>query len=298
MHYFGGEESTAETVAALKAAEADGFTHVWMPQIFAFDTITMIAAVAHEVQGLTFGTAVVPTYPRHPLVLAQQALTVAAVTDGRLVLGIGLSHQVVIEAMLGMSFDKPLRHLREFLSILLPLLHDRRVSYRGETLACRAELSVKGPTPPVLVAALGPKMLELAGARTDGTITWMAGPKTIASHIAPILRAAAEEAGRAVPQIVSGFPVCVTDAPDAARARAAKDLTAYGQLPSYRAMLAREGVSGPEDIAIVGDEDQVTARFDEVAAAGVTDLMAYEFGSTGERARTRALLNSVRARYA
>jgi F420-dependent oxidoreductase-like protein len=294
---FSGKETLGEVTTSMRAAEADGFTHVWIPQIFAFDTITMIAAMAHEVPGLTFGTAVVPTFPRHPLVLAQQALTAAAISEGRFVLGIGLSHQVVIESMLGLSFDKPLRHLREYLSILLPLLHDRRVAFTGETLTCHADVTVNGPTPSVIVAALGPQMLELAGARTDGTITWMTGPKTIAGHVAPVLRASAEKAGRAVPQIVSAFPICVTDAPDAARERAAKEFAVYGHLPSYQAMMQREGVSGPEGIAVIGTEDEVTARLDEIAAAGVTELMAGEFGSAEERARTRALLKDVRTRF-
>ena len=297
FHNLSGQESIDQVVADLDGISTGGFTHVWIPQIFGFDALTLIAAVADRVPGLTFGTSVVPTYPRHPMMLAQQALTTSAVCDGRLLLGIGLSHQPVVEGMWGISFDKPVRHLREYLSILMPLLHDRRVSFKGDTLTGRGGIAVVGPTPPVLVAALGPQMLELAGSRTDGTITWMTGPKTLRAHIAPVLRTAAEKAGRAVPQIVAGFTVCVTDDVVAARARIAEEMVIYGQLPSYRAMLDREGLGGPQDVALVGDEAAVTARLAEIADAGATEVAILEVGSAEEVARTRALLVDVRTRF-
>src|SRR5262249_41108834 len=184
---------------------------------------TVLSIVGREVPGIELGTAVVPTYPRHPWVLAQQALTVQAATDGRLALGIGLSHQIVVEGMWGISFAKPVRHLREYLDILLPLSRGEAVSYNGTTVSAHGALTVPRATPfPILVAALGPQMLELAGRMTDGTITWCVGTKTLESYTVPTLTAAAERARRAVPRVVAALPVAVTADRDRAHERAAK----------------------------------------------------------------------------
>src|ERR1017187_9360740 len=197
---------------------------------------------------------------RPPAVLAQQALTTATAVGGRLVLGIGLSHKIVIDDMYGYSFDKPARHMSEYLSILLPLLEGQPASFAGETM--RAAIGLSTPRPgrvPVLLAALGPQMLRLAGQRTDGTVLWMTGPATVRDYIVPTIRQAALDAGRPNPRVVCILPVCVTDDPDGAGARAAKVFEIYGQLPSYRAMLDREGAEGPADVAIAGDESSVEA---------------------------------------
>ena len=226
--------------------------------------------------------------------LAAQALTTQAIIGGRLALGIGLSHQVVIESMFGLSFDKPARHMREYLEILVPLVHSGSVSFAGETLTGHVGLDVNGATPfPILVAALGTKMLELAGTVADGTVTWMTGPATIESHIVPTITVAAERAGRPAPRVGVGLPVCVTDDEAAARERAASLFEIYGTLPSYRAMLDREGAGGPSDVALVGDEAAVSAQIERLGAIGATDLVANVFGSSGERDRTRALLRSL-----
>jgi F420-dependent oxidoreductase-like protein len=258
------------------------------------DALTALAVAGREVPGIELGTAVVPTYPRHPAMLAAQALTTQAIIGGRLALGIGLSHQVVIESMFGLSFDKPARHMREYLEILVPLVHSGSVSFAGETLTGHVGLDVKGATPfPILVAALGTKMLELAGTVADGTLTWMTGPATIESHIVPTITVAAERAGRPAPRVGVGLPVCVTDDEAAARERAASLFEIYGTLPSYRAMLDREGAGGPSDVALVGDEAAVSAEIERLGAIGATDLVANVFGSSGERDRTRALLRSL-----
>jgi len=281
-------------VADVRDAADEGFASVWAAQTFAFDALTALALAGREVDGIELGTAVVPTYPRHPMVLAQQALTVQAAVGGRLVLGIGLSHQIVIEDMFGYSFDRPVRHLREFLSVLLPLVREGDVSFAGETISAHATLQVPGAIPfPVLVAALGPQMLRLAGAMADGTITWMVGPSTLSSHVVPTIAAAAEAAGRPPPRVVVGLPVCVTDDAPAARERAARALSIYGTLPSYRAMLDREGVAGPEDVAVVGDEQAVGEVFERLVKGGATDMVAAEFGSSVERERTRTFLRSL-----
>jgi len=279
----------------LRAAD-DGFASAWMANIFGLDALTALAVAGHGIGGLEIGTAVVPTYPRHPAVLAQQALTTALALDSQLALGIGLSHKIVIEDMYGYSFDAPAVHMREYLSALLPLLDGEPVSFRGKTL--RASIGLSTPRArqvPVLLAAMAPQMLRLAGQRTAGTILWMTGPATIRDYIAPAINAAAQEAGRPAPRIVCVLPVCVTDDPDGARARAARVFEIYGQLPSYRAMLDKEGAAGPADVAIVGNEDAVADQITALAASGVTDFAAGEYARGEERDRTRALLKNLAA---
>lgn len=266
-------------------AADDGFSSAWMSQIFGLDALTALAVAGNAVPGIELGTAVVPTYPRHPAALAQQALTVNAALDGRLALGIGLSHQLVIENMYGIGFERPARHMREYLSILMPLVRGENASFQGETLTGRLGLSTPGPRDmPVLIAALAPRMLKLAGETADGTVLWMTGPKTVAEHVAPAVTEAARAAGRPAPRIVCALPICVTDNAEAARALAAEQFEIYGQLPSYRAMLDREGAAGPADVAIVGDENEVAARIETLAKAGVTDFVAAEY-SPGTRTR-------------
>jgi F420-dependent oxidoreductase-like protein len=278
-------------VEAAKAAAEGGFASLWTSQIFSLDALTAIAVAGREVPGLDWGTGVVPTYPRHPMALAGQAMTAHAATGGRLTLGIGLSHQVVVEGMWGYDYSRPARHMREYLAALVPLLEGEPASVDGETLKANGAIDVAGGTGAgLVVAALGPRMLELAGSRTDGTVTWMTGPATIESHIAPSIRAAAEAAGRPAPRVVMALPVAVTDDPDAAREKAAKAFAVYGQLPSYRAMLDREGAGGPADVVIAGDEEEVRAAVEALPAAGVTEFVASLFEN---EERTTELLASL-----
>ena len=284
-----------QLVEEAKVAEAAGFASFWVSQIFGHDALTALAVVGREVPRIELGTGVVPTYPRHPVMLAQQALTVNAASSGRLALGIGLSHKVVIENMFGMSYSKPVRHLREYLEVLMPLVEGRPVGVDGEDFRVHAGISVAGSSRPgVFVAALGEQMLRVTGALADGTVTWCTGPTTLRDHTVPTLLAAAEAAGRPAPRVVSALPVCVTEDRAAALARAAVLFQVYGQLPSYRAMLDKEGVDGPEEIAIVGSEAEVAERVLALADVGVTDFTAAEFGGNpDEVARTRALLTSL-----
>jgi F420-dependent oxidoreductase-like protein len=294
---FGGLAANGpidEMVADARTAADEGFATFWLPQIFGVDALTALAVIGREVPRIELGTAVVPTYPRHPGVLAQQALTTQAIIGGRLALGVGLSHQLVIEAMFGYSFERPLRHMREYLDILVPLVRDGSVAAEGETLTGRIGLDIKGATPfPILLAALGPKMLELAGTVGDGTLTWMTGPATIESHIIPVITAAADRAGRPAPRVGVGLPVCVTDDVAKARERAARAFEVYGTLPSYRAMLDREGAEGPVDVAIIGDEEHVRGQVQRLAGIGATDFVANAFGPAEDRDRTRALLRAL-----
>ena len=291
---FGFFSDVDNARSELARAAADGYASYWIPQAFGPDTLTCIAVAGQDTGTMRIGTAVVPTYPRHPQMLAQQALTVNQAIGGRLVLGIGPSHKVVIENQWGMSFDKPVRHVREYLEILMPMLAEQKANVQGETLTARAEISVPGaPAPKVMVSALGPQLLGVTGRLCDGTITWMTGPNTLATLTVPALSAAAAEAGRPSPEVVAGFPMCVTDDVDAARQRAAKSFAIYGQLPSYRAMLDREGYDGPADIALIGGEAEVTERIEALASVGVTTFAGSIFGSRDERARTNELLKSL-----
>ncbi|HEX4864279.1 MAG TPA: LLM class F420-dependent oxidoreductase, partial [Acidimicrobiales bacterium] len=268
----------------------------WVPQLTDVDALTALAVVGREVPGVQVGTAVVPTYPRHPLVLAMQALTVQAATGGNLVLGIGLSHQVVIEGAFGMDFSKPVRHMREYLEILMPVLHTGKANFEGVELTARTFAPVRvagGSAPPVVVAALGTQMLNLAGRVADGTALWMVGERTIASHIVPTITKAAEKAGRPAPRVVVGLPVSVTVDADGAREKADAAFGYYNNLPSYKAMLDKEGVEGPADVAIVGDEKEVAASLRRLFDAGATELSLPVFGSSEERERTLALLSEL-----
>jgi len=281
-----------------RTAADDGFSSYWLAEhpTGGFDALTVLALVGQQVPDIELGTAIVPTMPRHPMVLAGQTLTTAAAVEHRLALGIGLSHASMM-AGLGIGFDKPIRHLREYLTILMALLRDGRADYQGETLACRAELFAAPERPtPVLVAALGPQALGVAGRLTDGTTLAWVGPKTAREHIAPRIRAAAADAGRPNPRIVATLPVCVTDDPDSVRAAIASGLSMYGRLPSYRAMFELEGVAGPADVAIVGSQAEVEDGIAAMAEAGVTDFAASEFTrSPEERAQTRALLRALQS---
>ncbi|HEV7886898.1 MAG TPA: TIGR03564 family F420-dependent LLM class oxidoreductase [Acidimicrobiales bacterium] len=282
-----------DVIGQARSIAAQGYSSVWLSQVFGYDALTLLALIGREVPGVELGTGVVPIYPRHPLTLAAQALTTQAASAGRLALGIGLSHQVVVEGMWGYSFDKPVRAMREYLAVLNPALRGEQVQFEGETVKAMTmgplNIRVDGP-PALLIAALGPAMLKLTGEQADGTVTWMTGPGTLEGHIVPALTAAAEAAGRPAPRIVAALPVCITSDVDAARAQAAKVYAIYGTLPSYRAMLDREGAAGPADVAIAGDEATVAKAVDRLADAGVTDFVATQLGTPQEWAATLEFL--------
>lgn len=268
-------------VAFAQDVEARGFDSLWLPNIFGLDGVGACAIVGWETERLELGTAVTPSYPRHPAALAQQAITTQLACGGRFTLGIGLSHQLVIEGMFGISYDKPAHHMSEYLQILSPLLRGEAADFSGEQLTAHLKLEITDVAVPLVVAALGPAMLKLAGQYADGTSLWMTGPRTIASHIAPVMGGAAAGAGRPAPRIVCGMPICVTSDVTAAREHIAKALQIYGMLPSYRAMLDREGVAGPADLAMIGDETTLRAGLARLREAGVTDFNAAVVSAPG-----------------
>lgn len=292
-----GDNAVDELVEAAGQAHELGLDF-WVPQLTDIDALTALAVVGRQVPGLRVGTAVVPTYTRHPLVMAMQALTVQAATGGNLVLGIGLSHRVVIEGAFGLSYDTPVRHMREYLAVLMPVLHDGQVSFEGEELTARTFAPVRpagSSAPPVLVAALGTQMLNVAGRMADGTALWMVGRRTVADHIVPTITQAASAAGRPAPEVLVGLPVCVTADPEAAREKAAAAFGFYDNLPSYRAMLDKEGAAGPADVAVVGDEESVAGQLRALADVGATALSLPVFGSREERERTLRVLGELAA---
>lgn len=261
-------------VAAAQMAESAGFSSVWMAHIRALDAISALTVAGTQTSRIELGTAVTPVYPRHPMALAQQAMTAAQASNNRFTLGVGVSHKVVVEGMLGMSYAQPASYMRDYLGALVPLLRGETVTYSGKHFTLNdARIDVPGAQPvPLILAALGPVMLRLAARETGGTYTWMVGPTTLAGHISPALNAAAD--GAPAPRVIAAFPVLLTNDVAAERQRLAAALEVYGQLPSYRAMLDREGVNNPAELALLGDEQALRERIDAIRAAGVTDFSA------------------------
>jgi F420-dependent oxidoreductase-like protein len=265
--------SVSQVSASAQDAVAAGFESFWISQSNAVDPVVALAAVADEVQALAeVGTSVVPLYGRHPLGVGQMVRTAQSALDGRLTLGIGPSHRAPVTETLGMAWDRPLSYTREFLDGLVPLLAGEQVNAEGEQLVTRAELNVDAPGTPILLAALGPRMLALAGARTAGTTVGQCGPTTIRTHIAPLISDAAAKAGRPSPRIMALIRLCVTDNPGPAYALAKEIGAFYAALPSYAAVLAKEGLTEPADLHLIGSWEHVLDGLGRYAEAGVTDF--------------------------
>jgi 5,10-methylenetetrahydromethanopterin reductase len=283
-----------DLVGEAKQAEDEGFAFFSLPNIFGADAISTLTLAGRETSRIELATGVTPTPPRHPFAIAQQALTAQAASRGRFVLGIGLSHKIVIENMLGLSYAQPAKQMREYLEVLMPLAQGKPAAYSGDLYRVNGALQVAGGTPlPVVVAALGPKMLAVAGELADGTATWMTGIKTLADHTVPTITEAARAAGRPAPRIVAALPFALTGDPAGAREVANKAFAIYGQLPSYRAMLDREGAAHPGDVALLGGEAELRAGLDRLRGAGVTHFLASVYAADpGCIERTRAFLGS------
>ena len=278
-----------EIVDGAKTAAAAGFGTAWTSDVGGWDALTALAVIGRAVPGIELASGVVVSHSRPPLTLAAQALTVQSATGNRLTLGVGVSHQYVVEAQFGASFDRPARHLREYLSGLIPLLRGESVDLRGETLRVSGSLlTPRVAAPSVLVGALGPAMLRVAGELADGTVTTWAGPRALGEHIVPSITRAA--VGRPAPRVVAGSLVAVTGDPAALRDLVNEQYGRAADVPHYRAMLDREGIASLGDSAILGDEAEVTRGISALFDAGATELVAFPFGSADERKRTSALL--------
>ncbi len=297
----GAGASADAIVKQAERAEADGFSTLWYASAIAGDPLTAIALAGRATSRIELGTSVLQSYACHPVLQATRcAASVAAIgKPGRFTLGIGPSHQPVVEGMLGLSYATPGRHTEEYVSILTTLLRGEPARYDGAEYHVNvgAPALVDDAEIPVLVAALGPRLLRVAGERAAGTILWMANATALESHVVPRIRAAADAAGRPSPRIVAGLPVAVHDDVAEAREVAATQFALYGTLPNYQRILAHGEAAGPADAAIVGDEATVTSRVRELFEAGATDVWAAPFpvgeDRSGSRARTRALLQEL-----
>ncbi len=276
-----------------RAAEDAGLDTAWIANI-ALDAMTASTALGLNTTTIEIGTAVMPTFTRHPMAMAQQTASTQQTCAGRFTLGIGLAHKFMVEDAWGLSYDKPARHMRAYLEILAPLLRGEPVQHESDHYQVNLEPPPSPEATSVLVAALGPVMLRLTGELADGTITMATGLKTLESHIVPGLAGGAEKAGRGTPRVVAGFPVVLTANTDAARTVASQIFAVYAQVPSYRAMLDREGVQGVHDLAIVGDENSVRTQLSRLESAGVTDLCAFPYEvESGDLERTVEFLGQV-----
>ncbi len=287
----------SEVVADAHRAEDEGFATAWSVHFTrAYDALTTLAVAGEATERIELGVGVVPTYPRHPMALAQQAVTTQAFCGGRLTLGVGVSHRRVIEGLHGIPYASPAAHMREYLTVLAPLLRGEQVQYAGEHFRVDGGFVVPGAAAvSVLVGALSPRMVHVAGELADGAITWLAGPRTLAALIVPTLTAAA--AGRAAPRVVAAVPVAVTDDAAAARAVAEEAFGRYNGVENYRRLFEREGVASVGELAVVGAEADVEKQLRSYADIGVTDLWpaVYPVGADEEASvrRTRELLSRL-----
>ncbi len=294
-----------EIVGEVGHAADLGLLGAWWAERHTADALTAATVAGLAVPEIPLGTAVVTTYPRHPLALASHALTVQAATGNRLTLGIGPGHKAQVETALGMNYERPALHTREYLTALMPLLRGEPVEFAGEFHHVTGQILTPGArAPSVLLAALGPVMLRTAGELADGTVTVWTGVRTVATHVTPLITAAAEAAGRPAPRVVVNLPIAVTDDPEDARTWIAEHFGASRRIPSYRALFEREGVSGAEDIVVAGDEREVeiVVAGDErevekelrrFADAGATEFIAVPFGPREQILRTLTVLGSL-----
>ncbi len=286
-------------------ADDAGLVSVWVPQIpDEFDALTAAGLVGVATARIEIGTAVVPIQPSHPIALARQALSVQAVCEGRLSLGLGVSHHWIIDEMLGLPYERPAETLGAYLDVLdQALAGPGAVDVENERFTIHNPLDVTDVAPtPVLVAALGPKMLQLAGERTDGTILWMADEKAIGSHVVPLITRAAETAGREAPRIVAGVPVCLCREDEVERAvdRANRILAEAEISPNYQRLLDTGDARNVGDILAAGTEASVEKRLRAFGEAGATDISArvVPIGDSREErmasaTRTKELLASL-----
>jgi F420-dependent oxidoreductase-like protein len=270
-------DKVAHLLDAARTAEAEGFASVWIPQVPSdLDALTASALIGQVTDRIEIGTAVMPIQTRHPIAMAQQCLLNQAVCEGRFTLGLGPSHHWIVEDMLGLSYDRPAQQVRDYLEVLtVALAGPGRVDVENERFRVHNELDISDGAPtPVLLAALAPVMLRLAGELAAGTILWMADERAIGDHVVPRITAATSAAGRPAPRVVAGVPValCASADVDDARARANVVLGHAEYSPNYQRLLQHGDATDVGDCLAAGDEAAVTARLARYRDAGVTDL--------------------------
>lgn len=296
----GGGATVDKVVQQARQAEADGFTSLWYASVVTGDPLVAMAIAGRETSRIELGTAVLQTYPCHPLLQANRAASVVdAMGRPGFTLGIGPSHEPLIRRVYGLSYDHPGRSTEEYLRILTGVLRGDTVDFDGEDWTARSDGRAVTPAHPVpvLVAALGPRLLRVAGEVADGTVLWMASPRAIEIHIAPKVHDAAAAVGRPMPRIVAGLPVAVHDDETEARAAAAAHAATYAAMENYQRILEIGNASTPADAAIVGDESAVRAQLRSLLDAGATDVWAAVFPVGDDRAaslrRTMDLLKEL-----
>lgn len=286
-------------VEQAKAAHALGIGSVWLGQLFDYDAIGLAGLIGREVPGLRVGTSAVPIIGRHPLLVGAQAATAQAATHGRFELGLALGAKGFLDPLLGAGEGGQIDRLREFLTALSSLLRTGEADLDGELITARtpwpSSLPGATPPPPVLVAAMGPRALRLSGELADGTLPYLAGPTTLAEHIVPTLAGAAREAGRPAPRVVTMLSAVVTDDVDALRAKALRDMAFYESIPSYRAVLDREGVGRAGELAVIGSKEWLVEQIGRYTGAGATEIIVAQTGMAGpdDRLRTWEVLGSL-----
>lgn len=287
-------DTLADKIGSVQQLEADGFAGAFLPSM-GHDAMTVLALAAGETTEIELGTYVIPTYTRHPVAMAQQALAVNAAAGGRFTLGIGLSHQIVIQDSWGLDFGNVVRHMREYLEILGPLMQGEQVDHEGEAFQVHSQLELPDcEAPSIVVAALGPQMLRVTGRLADGTALWLCGPKWIEEVVIPEMGGAAAEAGRPDPRLIAGVPVALTTDPDRARERVDRVFAMYNTLPSYQRVIQGSGADGPGGVAIVGSEEEVERELLRWRDLGVTDFYAAVDGPNADaRQRTYDFLAAL-----
>ncbi|WP_200429450.1 TIGR03564 family F420-dependent LLM class oxidoreductase [Streptomyces sp. NE5-10] len=280
-----------DTVRLAREARDAGLHSAWFGQSFAWDSPTLAAIVGREVPGLHVGTAALPVFGRHPLLVSGQAQTAQAATGGRYHLGLALGTRHLTETAFGLPYQRPIGLLREFLTALRPLLETGEADFHGELLTATTPYpaAVPGARPPVpvLVAAMGPQALRVSGELADGVLPFLAGPRALAEHIVPAVTAAARAAGRPAPRIVALVPGVVTGDPDGLRPLAAEALALYERIPSYQRVIALSGAQGAAGLAVLGDEEAVAAEVRRYYEAGATEVVFTATDLAGEDARRR-----------
>ena len=287
---FDSPQVVADGVANATRAQEAGLHRYWSPQVMNADTMMTLAAVAAAVPDIQLGTSVMAMQTMLPQTMAQQSRTLNQISGGRFTLGIGVNHKPVVTSRWGLPWDKPYSRFVEYLDALQPLLADGAVDVSGEYVSHTTAIEVPSEEPGLMLAALGPKMLNLAGARSGGTITWMTGPKTIASHIRPGL-----EAGGGG-EIVAGVSMVVTNSDEEtaqARAWANKALAIYPQLPSYRAVMDREGAVEAADLVLIGSADEVRAGIETYRDAGTNEVALNLMGSPEQNDQSWGLIQTL-----
>lgn len=301
MSLAGGSRPLSAYVEQIVHHEEAGLDSVWCGQLFGVDALTVFAVAGAQTTRISFGTAVIPTYSRHPLILASQALTTQAATNNRLLLGVGSSHRGLVEDVLGLDYERPAAYLREYVSVLPRLLRGERFTHHGERLHVDTagpfgRARVKGAeAPPVYVGTMFPLSLRVAGEFADGVVTWLVGPNTLIGEVIPTIRAAAAEAGRPQPRVVAGIPLAVCASTDVARQADLVNLKLgdFVSLPIYGRVLERERAAEPADLGAIGDEKTVAARLQAFADAGVDEVHGVCFADDATLLRTAEFLGKL-----